>query len=345
MPSPIHRFYQELRPDPGGRPAWYEHPAHDGGAAHEPRPVSGVRIIPPGQGVFGVKQGIRLVIKQLVRLLYLSPLLVLSWLALGLIERYVGIGAVDIDRMGSLAIVGFVLLVVAFFLLLNVYIFWSVVCYGVSRRGVAVRPPFLLPRDEFEAALKTPGGRDGRDSPEADLVRIHGVLTPLDEQPSSAGSLVRDLWVLRRKEPWRATEARDFAVVRHDEPPVIVRLGSAPILVDTPRETPIRDALARMSAGIDVFPRLKNLKEQDRRHRGVWLELNPGDQVELTGRVSRSIPNVEQFELNGAARSLNLSGQRANAPYRGASGTPGLLVECLPDTPVMIRRAGSPPEE
>ncbi len=320
-----HRFLQYLQIITKND-LWHEVPAIDGGAAGKRRSCHTVAVEAPGRVLREIKSGIRIVIKWVTRALYISPLLIVIKLILGLFDQ----------TLGDMMVVFFVLLVVCFFTLLNLYILWSVIVHVGSKGGPLVTLPFTSTggdrREIFTRAseLKVPG---------RDLVTLRGVVTPIDDFPIGSELVLRDLWATEGDAPWRLSEVMDFAVVAKGERPVIIRFNTAPIVIATPRKVTTCTGVDQMSAAANtVFDMAPALKGDRLSESALWLELSAGDEVEVMGYLHEEIPNVQRFELGGRLCSLESNRQQGHAPYRGVAGESGSMVLARPETPVWIQR-------
>jgi hypothetical protein len=328
MTSRPHRFLQYLQElSTSGR--WHEVAALEGNAAGGRRAVGTVEVVAPGRSLREIQRGIRLVLKWSVRALYLSPLLILA--------RSVLRRAVD-TAAGDMATVVFVVLVVGFFVLLNLYIVWSVIVHFRSTGRLAVRPPFGdAGEDRTGRFPHGAAGASNAGGPGA--IRVRGVVAHVEPPVHGSVDVVRDLWVIEGRAPWRLTEAADFAVLVEGERPVVVQLATAPVLIGVPARVAVVDGVERMSPGLNaVFDMAPALEVPRAGSEGQWLALAAGDEVELVGTVHGALADVGRFELGEKVCSLQREGRTAAAPYRGAAGEPGTLVVATPETPVWIRR-------
>lgn len=274
-----------------------------------------------------VHRGIARLLKTAVRALYLSPVLIAVKVALNRVDR----------AASDLVTVGFVSLVVAFFVLLNLYIVWSLVHW--SRRG-ADRCSLVLPvsasgKDTlglFEerargAQAVTLGAVMG------DLIRVRGMVAPLDAH-HAATRIVSDAWATDALDSWRLTEATDFVVRPSEGPAVVVRCESAPLVIGRPergRRAPRE--LASTEAGLRLAAS-GGLAEES-----VWvLGLDAGDEVEVVAAVAAVLPDLRHVDIAGTIRSAAPEGQTDGSAYRGAAPEGGFLVTSRPDQPVLIRR-------
>lgn len=333
MPNTHSRFLQHLQPQSKGLPRWIEVPAVDGAAPKEGRYLDTVEVQPRGRLLREIRAGMRLVLKTVVRILYFTPVLILLSFALGEFN----------SLHADMVTVAFVMIVVIFFVLLNMYLLWSVVCHVVSRRGVKVVPPFENRHGDLRklnSHLRQRAAQRHRSIEDpVETIVLTGTVHLLDDSLPRGGQVVRDLWALDGSDPWRLTESVDFVVVTDDEKVVVVSAGSAPFLVHQPRRLVVEKALGPWSTElVKTFHMAPRLVEKHKRSLAGWLQLEPGDRVELAGSLTGSIPNVERFELNGRQRVFDRSKVRRHAPYRGSSGEPGTLVSVTPDKPLLLKK-------
>lgn len=325
MTSRPHRFLQYLQ-ELTASERWHEVAALEGDAAGGRRPLGTVEVVAPGRTLREIQRGFRAVMKWLVRLLYLSPLLLLA--------RFVVRRAVD-TAAADLVTVGFVVLVVCFFAMLNVYIVWSVIVHLRSAGRLTVRTPFGDAGEDRSGLFgPQPGVSAGN-------LRVRGLVAAVEPEIHGTDEVIRDLWVTGERSPWRLTEATDFAVLVEGQRPVVVQLASAPLLIGAPARTTVREGVARMSPGLNaVFDMEPALAAPRGDARAQWLALAAGDEVELVGTTRGAVPDVGRFELGQKVCSLQRESAKrtAAAPYRGSAAEPGVLVVSAPETPLWIRR-------
>lgn len=317
MAGRAHRFIQYL--GEGDSPSWAEMSALDGHSVDgHSRILPWVRCERPGRFVHGVKRGIRLVIKQFARAIYISPALVLIKL---IFDHVPGVE-------GDWITVGFVLFVCAFFALLNLYVVWSVVEHFSSRGKWNVVAPFRSDTPEDF----------GRGVVGDEVVRRQGFVARLDDPLPGSTQVIRDLWTFEGEATWRMTEAVDLAVVTEGERPLILRFNTAPMLLASPETETVGSALQRMSPGLGAVFDISSAIAGDRSQTPAsFLTLGEGDEVEVIGLRHGEIPNVNHFDLAGRARSLQ-SSTKGFAPYRGVSGEPGTLLIADAKAPIWLRK-------
>ena len=293
-------------------------------------------VRPPGFRAQRVLGGLGVTLKQSARLIYVSPLLIIAKIALQSVNRVTS----------DLVTVAFVLLVVAFFALLNAYLLLAALVFFARRGGHrAVRPATLGAR-ALMRSIRWPGNADVRSIPvvstpdgaeSGTVMRVVGTLASIT---GTAGrpTLVRDAWCERRGHALRVVEVHDFAVVPAEGPPVVLQCRAAPTLVAArSAKRPTEQALAELPLEIrgllEDEGALPSLPDQI-----IESTLSEGDLVTLVGVFSCPIPDVEQFEIEGRIRSLADGAPRAPA-YRQRAGRPGLLFECAPGRPALILQA------
>ncbi len=263
--------------------------------------------------------------------LYLSPALIL--------------GRLGPRAVGDVCVICFVILVLAFFALLNLYIVVAVIAWRRSRRPVPIGFELPFTRRGGDALDLLAGGAgvvsiaagvDDAVAGAGDTIRVRGVATRL-AATHGAEQLIDDLWFPESKPRYRVCGGADFVVEGEDQIPVVVRLSSAPVVIARPAAEPRRvdDDLAAgellAACGIDSLG-----------GGGVQLGLVEGDRVELLGVVDRVLEDVGTFELDGRMRSLVDPGELGSPYRRGAQGA-GLVVRSSPERPCVIRLlAGRP---
>jgi hypothetical protein len=261
--------------------------------------------------VHQVRAGLGILLRQLARALYLSPFLIVLKFVLQAWS----------ETASDMVIVVFCGIVVAFFVTLNLYVFWSLAWWTQTRRpraGIARWRPFS-PR-----LLPAPG-----------RVSVSGRIERLGAEGD--GVVLRDFWadaVL----PFRLTEVTAF-LVRPDDltaQPVVVACTTAPEIDGHGEPTMASDLLdavspeARALAGTGV----------ERTDQGVALALREGDRVEVTAVLAEPLDNLDRVPLPGGEI---LVGDREGDPYRdnpGASPRTGLLFLDDEKSPLAIRRLG-----
>lgn len=326
MASRIHRFLQHLVTS-REHSSWQETPALDGKLADRVHTNHSVRTEQTGKVFRGIRLGIRKVLKWSVRALYLSPLLILAKIILKFIDL----------PASEMMIVVFVLIVVSFFTLLNLYIFWSALIYLLSRKKPMIIAPFTEKGNDAERVFEE--GPPAHLKTKFDPYSIRGYVTKIDELLPDSNLVCRDMWVFDGDEPWRVTEAVDFAVVGDAERPAIIRVESAPLLIDKPESIPTQRGLDRMSPEFKAIFNVRDLVEAKKGQlSSSCLKLSEGDQVEILGFVEGEIPNIRQFELGNRSCSIDLKSPEGFSPYRGASGTPGVIIKVTPQRPLWIRK-------
>ena len=326
MTARPHRFLQYLQ-EFNKKERWHEISALGGRSAGARHTINAVAVDSPGRVLRDVKAGIRVVLKWLVRGLYLSPILIAV--------RFV-LDAAN-PSSGDMLVVAFVLLVVSFFLIINLYIIWSVVVHFRSKGKLHVQLPFGEAGEDRTGLFAKELGEDGAMNR---AVKLRGVVKRVDELLPDSGLVIRDLWAAESAAPWRLVEATDFAVVANDERPMIVQLGSAPIVVASPRKETVGWAIHQLSPGVGSIFDMGPATEGERASEPVqWLTVAEGDTVEVIGFEHGTIDDVEHFMLDGRSCAVLLGEEQTHGPYRGAAtGKPGTLVISSPETPVWIRK-------
>jgi hypothetical protein len=274
----------------------------------------------------------RWLLKNAARLIYLAPALVVLKVILYVID----------EPTSDLTIVAFVGVVIVFFAVLNLYILISVLWWLFGRDP----KPFTLTRPFDESgreALALPGGAADvglEPPPVGQVVRARGTIVRLGPNREGDGSVLRDFWA-EGDAPFRLTEAIDFAVVARGQVPVVVRLGSAPMVVAKPDSIRL-DAFAREAAAgtMSLLERSLSVDDASIKGEGAILLLREGDEVEVTGLVAAHIDNVDGFELGGTFASVPLpsgEGDGAASPFRDRPGGAGLVLGEGPAAQISIR--------
>lgn len=327
-----HRFLQYL--DATGRaPAWYEVVVLEGQVPTLPAPQRAVVLAPRGQLVQRLKGGVRVLVKAVVRLIYLLPVLVVIKLVSSLVW----------PREAEYLTFAFVVLVVVFFALLNAYLWLAVGAYLLTRRGErVVVPPFdpaaHTPFEPRSARRFSPlAARQGGG---AEVLCVRGRVVPV-RASFKGGAVLRDLWVREGSPPWRLVEGYDFAVVSDEEEPTICCLGVAPLLIDQVDHATVRESLPQLTAEAQELI-AQRFASASHGGRAEYLDLRAGDRVEVLGQLQGSVPNVERFELAGRACALG-STRGPDAAYRARAGRAGRLVAGTAAFPLWVRTLGKDP--
>jgi hypothetical protein len=277
--------------------------------------VASKRVVPieraPDHGiVHNVRQGLGFVLRQLARGLYLSPLLIVAKLVLRAWS----------NTASDLVIVAFCGLVVAFFVTLNMYVFWTLAWWTQTRR----------PRKNVWTAFT------GRALPAAgDAIKVTGRIERLGTEGDAV--VLRDFWAGGAL-PWRLTEMAVF-LVRPDDAtrePVVVACTTAPD-VEGHAEAATAPALLGLVSGEAraLASEIKGSADD-----GMLLTLSEGDSVEVTAVLSEPVENLDRIPLPGGEI---LVGNPEGAPYRDqpeASPRSGLLLVDEARSPLRIRRLG-----
>ena len=259
----------------------------DGGA---PRPLTRDYVVVSGGVLVGIRDGVGVLLKWLARALYLSPAIVIAKVVLS------GLAA-------AVAVAAFVCVVLAFFVVLIVYIVAAFVAFGQNARRRLSCPDAISGR----AATGEPDTADlGRQ------VTVRGRVVKL-RGPSSV--VMSDAW----GESMRVTYADVFGVLRSAGLPVVVLPTTAPTLV-APNGSDEPRALAEVT---EAEARTRMLRE--------------GDEVIVTGQLLDRITNVHAFELDGEVLRLGGDTPDEAAPYREAQILGGLLVSDTLATPLTIK--------
>ncbi len=253
-----------------------------------------------------IRKALEGLLKALARAVYVSPLLLL--LRLILRSAY--------PAAGDVPILLFVAIVVLFFTALDLWIFVSLVWWLAGHTEGGLR--FLVPdREVVPPTNALPPGRAGP----GDVVHVRGKIVQLGPEKPETDVVLRDLWCPDTDPPIRVVVAHDFAIAPEGTTPVVVRLEQAPLVHASAQE-----------GGLESF----ELPPPDHGTTGTGSlrVLRAGDEVEVWGRVARSIPNVGRFELGGRVRSLGEDAD-GGSPYRESAPRPGIVVGA--EGPVRIR--------
>lgn len=270
----------------GGGPKTGVTETRDGGAAR----TLARDYVRSGGGLSAVRDGAGWPLRWVARALYLSPVLGLAY-------------AITSGHVAALVAATFVGLVLAFFLLLILYILIAFIAFGESaRRGLARPRVSLHAQPASETDTKDPGT----------AVTVRGRVVRL----RGTGVIVADGWQPQE----RTTYADIFGVEREQGLPIVVLPTTAPTL-----DAPGDDAEAATLA-------------QEKGLFGDVAVLREGDTVTLRGVILDRIPNVNAFELDGEVLRFGAGGEANEAlPYREVQLDAGLLVSDTKDEPLQIK--------
>jgi hypothetical protein len=266
------------------------------------------RVEPPS-----LLRGVRYALRAASRLLYVTPVLVvvkLVFWAMG-------------DARGDLVIVPFVVVVLAFFVTLIVFVFGTA-AWWIASDGAGVltlSPPFSsagAPLEE-DAPEALPGALD---APVGARVCVSGTVTRL--APDQDDVIVRDFWG-HGEEPWRGTMIAPFAVRvdgREDALVVVQCRQRSPLVIARPREVNATAFLDSLDAGArGAFAQLggKPHGARGRASEGPLVEVREGDTVEVMGIVASRFDNLRALDLG-------LAIPEARSGYREVSAVHGVVI-------------------
>jgi hypothetical protein len=268
-----------------------------------------------------VRGGVAWLLKNAARLVYVSPALLIVKVILKLFD----------DAMSDLTIVIFVLIVVLFFAVLNLYLFVSILWWLVGRapQPFSLKPPFDADGREELPLLDLGDLTDVGDAPlpAGRLVRARGAIVRLGPNSAGDGTVVHDLW--DEGLGLRLTECIDFAVVGQGRIPVVLRLSSAPIVIAKPEPIHLDAYLSQATPETARLVRQEHGEAANKPAPCALLTLREGDEVEVIGGVTGNIDNVDNFELEGTYASVPLHAEQGDggaSPFRDKPGGPGLMI-------------------
>jgi hypothetical protein len=270
----------------------------DGGAA---RTIERGYVM-QGGALVRVRDALGGAVRALGLALYLSPIFIIA----RLIAHY----AVE-PLFGAVVVVVFVTLVLAFFVVLCLYVLMSFIAWNQSRRTMLARP---------HAALAH-GAENADEQDLGKIVTVTGRAVSLDgaERP-----LLSDFWTGRM----RLTEASVFAIEREaPHAPVVIMATTAPIVIARASDAPAEMVLAK-----ETYQRTELLDDQ----RGDALAVRAGEKVTVTGQLLDRIPNVSEFELDGEMYRLEAASTDEATPYRETQIRSGLLLSDQVSMPLVV---------
>lgn len=296
------------------------------GEAPERRVVERPYVVAPGAGVAVARRVLRRVLKLLVRVLYLSPVLVVVHVAVGAGSPVAAAGVT----------VAFIGLSAALFALLGPYLVLAAVEFRRRRVGTAkLRLPFTDDGRDALGLMRASRAREapadgGGFPPTGTLLRARGELVALGPAGPAGEPLLVDLWLAEAETPGRVTEVADFAVVAPGKLPVVVRCATAPTVIAPPEERAHSMVVAELDPEVrGVFEVDGPISLRGEDFRAPCLRLYPGDEVEVVGAVADVVMNAESLELR--------RGAAAAGPYREGSARPAVIVVSDVARPVAVR--------
>lgn len=211
-------------------------------------------------------------------------------------------------------VVAFVIIVTAFFAILNLFFLVAVTRFVVGRK---------VRRAEWVDA----SGKDlwGVERGE----HVVGIAMRLG--PSNANVLWQDGWTDDSADAWRIAQGDDFVVLPDDgSDSLIVRLDAPPVLLGSPQRSPIEEGPMAHVLDTDAAPPLRGRLFQTltiRHGAKVKVHLPKPEHVE-------SLERLDPLTLGGRQRRLSSS---PSAPYRGANSPGGLLLRSTNARPLALR--------
>ncbi len=296
------------------------------------------------KGVLRAFEGVKRVLRVLVRALYLFPALLVIKLGLWVAALQ---GQRQLGTLGDYLTVAFVVLVVVLFATLSLLVLLHVWVGPRSTRARLQVPRFELPGPKALArsralalkpeprALNGPGG-EPLELERIELgtkIRVAGELVAIDGG-ASAGPLLRESWLAEEGRAARLVRARSFAVVAAGQPTVVVQIDAAPwMLLEGDGAVVVGAAAVAERDALDAFVRRSGVSLRDL-IAGPSRQLLAGQQVEVVGVVAERLPSVEGAMVAG--QPLRLGAASGKTPYRGGGGGPALLLISSAAQPVLV---------
>jgi len=289
------------------------------------------------QGLASVFEGLKRLIRPLVVALYIAPLLVAARLVFYLFNR----------PDGDWITVGFVGLVVLFFLLLAIMILLFPFVGPRSTRKVA---PALGLDTDLDGALGPLGLSSLRAQAPAELAELCQSAAPgemtsplrLHGRVRAGGApVLADRWLARGDTAARLLAGRPF-VLEQDGPPVVVDPGAWVLLVDRyrgagsqPLALPagVGEELGRWtSRNSDGTITLEEIVDQ-----GRLAEVLDGSEIEIVAPAGgRVIENIDELVVAGR-RVMSENERGGGSPYRADRVRRGLLLSGEHAAPLVLR--------
>ncbi len=239
------------------------------------------------------KEGLGRLLKQAARLLYVSPAL----LILAPISRSVHPSA------PAYLLAAFVIAVVIFFALFDLFLVAAMIAWARRNRGthVSIKRPQLS--DSAGTPTTVAPGMMHR------LVRCVGRATLLS---TGSGPILRAAaW--SSGPPMELVECSTFAVVLDEGTPVVVQHLHTPEVIFPPDPAAAPEPSSLALAGRDDVPEAS-------------VVIREGDRVEVQGVVGAFLENTAHFDVDGVTSGVPRPGGDDDDPYRGGPGVPGLLL-------------------
>lgn len=287
------------------------------------------------RGLASVFEGLKRLIRPLVVALYLAPALIAARLVFYLLDR----------PDGDWITVGFVGLVVAFFLLLAILVLLFPLVGPRSARRVA---PALSLDTDLAGALGPLGLSSLRAQAPAELADLCQSAAPGQMTPplrlrgrvrADGAPVLADRWLTRRDTAARLLAGRPFAL-EQDGPPVVVDPGAWVLLVDRYRGGPsplalpagVAEELGRWtSRNSDGTITLEALMDE-----GPLAQILDGSELEIVAPAGgRVVENID--ELVVAGRRVTVDESSGGSPYRADRVRRGLLLSGEHAHPLVLR--------
>jgi hypothetical protein len=289
------------------------------------------------QGLASVFEGVKRLIRPLVVALYLAPLLIAARLVFYLFNR----------PDGDWITVGFVGLVVVFFLLLAVMVLLFPFVGPRSTRKVA---PALSLDTGLAGALGPLGLSSLRAQAPAEVADLCQSAAPGEMTPplrfrgrvrAGGAPVLADRWLARGDTAARLLAGRPF-VLEQDGPPVVVDPGAWVLLVDRYRGAG-RSPLA-LPAGVgEELGRWTSRNSggaitlEEILDKGRLAEVPDGSEIELVAPAGgRVIENIDELVVAGR-RVMSVDERGGGAPYRADRVRRGLLLCGDHAAPLVLR--------
>lgn len=265
-----------------------------------PIPLPTTHVRPTRSGAALAHAAVGRAVRILARALYVFPALIVAKLILWLVGSW----------YGDLITVAFVLLVVAFFAALALWLMLHAIVGPRSTRtrgaALAFAPPSARDAERIAGAL-----------PPATTARFVGTV---DAGLTPGEPVVVEEWSERDGRLLRLVEGRSFVLRASDRAPAAVELAGAPILLGRPDEPASSAALVVASALAPSRPE------------PTWRSvLRQGDRVELAAEGAVAGLPIEHPGLRALVASSSASG-----PYRAGEGST-VLARSTPEAPVVLR--------
>lgn len=300
------------------------------------------QIVLRHRGVARVLQGLKVVIRLMVKVIYLFPVLLVAKLVLLLMDH----------PAGDMITLAFVALVVVFFSLFALLFLLYPFVGPPSKRKPVPRLRLHEAGDLDDAAERAGYDRVAPttshllaelcepDAVEREPVLLRGRVMPTARQ-EDGDAVLRDCWLQKDDTVMRLLAGGSFTVCAEGAPPVVVSLeGCLHLVLAGEFNTTGLGQLDAYELGKQeawLRDRADGMSVVDLAASGRCCTLRVGDEVELLGGRYSPIPSIEDHTARGRRLSPRDQDNRPEgSPYRGDGGARGLELRSDEGAPLVI---------